>query len=180
MKSSQSCSVRREIYRLLLLFFLVAMTNAYTVSQGDAEDYCSSLGGGWRVAYTDDTYGSLYCLFGDQLAGNNCNDCSTYRIVVWEHGGGETFFDGASYPFTTAAGFVYSSHTDPCAFGPTTLGAPCDNFLDPATTYQTSSAIQGQADAVAYCDSLGSDWSIAHTEEIYGSLYCMFGEKLRL
>ena len=138
MKSSQSCSVRREIYRLLLLYFLVAMTNAYTVSQGDAEDYCSSLGGGWRVAYTDDTYGSLYCLFGGLETGNNCNDCSTYRIVVWRDGAGETLHDPTSYPFTTTAGFVYSSHTAPCAFGPTTLGAPCDSF-QVSTTSPTSS-----------------------------------------
>lgn len=101
---------------------------ASSVGLTAAQNYCNGLGSGWNIAYTDQTGGSLYCLYGSIGTGSNCNDCNTYRIVVWLDGGGETKHDSGSYPFATTAGNVYSAHTNPCSIGPNTLGNPCDTF----------------------------------------------------
>ena len=93
-------------------------------TESAARAYCSALGSDWSVQYTDISGGSLYCLKDGTITNSNCNDCDTYRIVVWKDGGGETKHDSGSYPFQTKAGNVYSGH-DPCRNGSDSLGRTC-------------------------------------------------------
>lgn len=90
-----------------------------------ARNYCARMSG-WSVAYEDEPRGSLYCLKDGTGTGSNCNNCDSYRILVWKNGGGETKHDAGSYPFTTTAGRIYGSHNPRCSIGRDTL-TQCPN-----------------------------------------------------
>merc|ERR1719293_266942 len=113
-----------------------------------AATYCRNLGNQWRIMYTDHTYGSLYCIKRPYGTGSNCNNCNTYRIVVWKNGGGESKHcrprGWPSRKYNTRAGYIYPSHVSPCACDSSgnsdrTLGSYCDRFASaPRTTTTTS------------------------------------------
>ena len=56
----------------------------------------------------------MICTKGSRKWDNNCDTCSTWRLIVWEDGGSEydkgSIFD---YQASTVAGKYYGGH-DPC------------------------------------------------------------------
>lgn len=93
-----------------------------------AKAYCDRLGSSWHTAHTDRKWGALFCLKRGTSLGSNCNNCGTYRIVVWKDGGGDQRGCGHQIAYNTKGGSVYPSHVNPCACGANTLGSPCDSF----------------------------------------------------
>jgi len=133
-----------------------------------AKSYCDRMGG-WYIAYTNQRWGELYCLRRGTGTGSNCNNCNTYRIVVWKNGGGEhKHCPSGNRPYNTRAGYVYPAHVNPCACGVNTLGGACASFPMVKRNDQGSYGA-----AKAYCDRLGGGWYIAYTNKQYGELYCL-------
>jgi hypothetical protein len=87
-----------------------------------ATPYCSEVARawcedkGWTVVNSPPpSAGNIVCTVDGRAAQNNCDDCSTYNIVVWKDGSEEQFCPGT---YSTEAGKVYGGHAGfPCQCG---------------------------------------------------------------
>jgi len=75
-----------------------------------AEKACKAIG--WNVKWRSDS--SLVCTKGGVSAGNDCNKCDTWRLMVWKDGGRDQAHGGKTY--STKAGHSYGGHS-PCKVG---------------------------------------------------------------
>ena len=73
---------------------------------------CKSFGSDWKV--DKESSGALICTKGSKGAGDNCDACDTWRLVVWKDGSKDPKCD--SYTYTTYAGYYYGGH-EPCVCG---------------------------------------------------------------
>jgi len=80
------------------------------LTEQSARDACAAWGGSWSVVWTSDR--SLICA--TVSAGNNCNTCDSWRLMVWENGGTDMSPNGQAY--ATEAGHYYGGH-NPCVSG---------------------------------------------------------------
>ena len=76
---------------------------------------CLSYGSDWKV--DKEGSGALICTKGSVSSGNNCNNCDTWRLIVWKDGSPMPFHC-ADYtdPVSTVAGYYYRA-LDPCECG---------------------------------------------------------------
>ena len=83
----------------------------YPITLQGARDACKGFGNGW--VFGRETSASLSCAKPPATPAHNCytddNDCSRYRILVWEDGADDN--GPNSYP--TVAGQYYGGHS-PC------------------------------------------------------------------
>ena len=84
-----------------------------------AEQACNEFGTGWNVSIVRD--GALICTLNAVTWGDNCNDCNTWRLVVWKNGAHE--YDAGSHEYdgievSTKAGEYYGGHDRCSHLGP--------------------------------------------------------------
>jgi len=82
-----------------------------------AEKACQAFGNGWSVNVVRD--GSLVCTLNSLEWRKNCNNCETWRLVVWKEGAHEETAGYSAYNgihFSTIAGKYYGGY-DPCMVG---------------------------------------------------------------
>jgi len=137
-----------------------------------AKAHCDSLGNSWQMVYTNRKKGVMYCLKKGTSSGSNCNQCNTYRIIVWKDGGGEEKHCSGRYSYNTKAGYVYPAHVSPCR-----CDAPSrfDKTLGKACYKWNAGGGYTEAWARAQCKSLGNAWRIDYVNKGTGSLYCLKG-----
>ena len=80
---------------------------------------CQNFGSGWSVNRIQCK--ALVCNKNGTSWTSNCNDCTTWRMIVWQDGGCETDSKCQQYSVSTVAGKYYGGHS-PCAWG--------DNYRD--------------------------------------------------
>ena len=82
----------------------------YPLTLQGARDACNGFGSNWT--FHTETSASLSCTKTPTRLEDNCKDCGSYRILVWEDGADD--FGPNSY--STLAGHYYGGHS-PCKAG---------------------------------------------------------------
>jgi len=75
---------------------------------------CQNFGSGWSVDKILSK--ALVCTKSGTSWNDNCNDCTTWRMIVWQDGGCENDSKCQQYSVSTVAGKYYGAHS-PCVWG---------------------------------------------------------------
>ena len=84
------------------------ITETHPLTLQGARNACKEFGDGW--AFGHETSASLRCFKAPATVKSNCNDCSSFRILVWEDGADE-YGPNSKH---TVAGQYYGGHS-PCS-----------------------------------------------------------------
>ena len=85
-------------------------STGYPVTLQGARDACKGFGSSWQ--FGRETSASLICFQAPSQVQSNCDECSSYRILVWKDGANERGPNSKS----TVAGQYYGGQS-PCGSG---------------------------------------------------------------